>query len=384
VVNPADDLELEKQADYRLLTLAGNHYELGRQLALLEADQEPTSISPEEVAEVAQMLGLSLEQFAALGTVDQGESAQQTLTSSQMTFAEDCLEIVWNYHPSLVDELEGYASVLGAPVSSLLGQLTFGMEASPRQCSAFAWRGPDGVIVGRNYDFFYWAKTRHLIHSQPEIYYATVGMNDGLIGGRHEGVNERGLFVALSKVIANSPAEVRPGVVFHLVPRILLETCATAREAKMLARDMPHLMSYAYLVADAQEMFVVEAHPDLVRVREAGDGYIAATNHFLDSDLKGLMQSPVQKNSERRLERIELGLAEAPEAGDRWQTVASILAEHEAPMCGHTDGMATLWSMIADLTNQRLAYSLGAPCRNQYQDIPWPGTARDVPATTRE
>jgi hypothetical protein len=148
----------------------------------------------------------------------------------------------------------------------------------------------------------------------------------------------------------------------------------------MLARDMPHLMSYAYLVADDQEMFVVETHPELVRVREAEADYIAATNHFLHGDLRGLMRSPVQSNSERRLQTVESRLSEAPDASERWETAASILTDHDTPMCGHTDGMATLWSMIADLTNQRLAYSLGAPCRNQYQDLPWPGTAGDMAA----
>jgi hypothetical protein len=72
------------------------------------------------------------------------------------------------------------------------------------------------------------------------------------------------------------------------------------------------------------------------------------------------------------------------EAAERWETGACMLLDHDAPMCGHTDGVATLWSMIADLANHRLAYSLGAPCRNEYQDMPWPGTVRDVPATTRE
>jgi hypothetical protein len=72
------------------------------------------------------------------------------------------------------------------------------------------------------------------------------------------------------------------------------------------------------------------------------------------------------------------------EAAERRETAASILSDHDAPMCGHTDGMAPLWSVIADLANHRLAYTRGAPCRNEYQDMPWPGTVRDVPATTRE
>lgn len=385
MVEPTNDLELERQADYRQFALAGNHYEMGRQLALLEAGQEPMPMTTGEAAQVAQMMGLLVEQFVTLGGGTQGEAdEQQSLTPSQTTFAEDCLEIIWNYHPPLVDQLQGYAEAMGAPVSSLFGQLAFGMAANPGQCSAFAWRGPDGVVVGRNYDFFYWAKVRHLIRCEPEVYYATVGMNDGLVGGRHEGVNERGLFVALSNVTTKSPSEVRPGVVFHLVTRILLETCATAREAIMLAREMPHLMSYAYLVADADDMFVVEAYPNMVRVREPQNGFVAATNHFLHPDLQDLMQSPILENSQRRLSKITTVLKAADEGAEPWNTARAILTDHDTPLCGHTDGMATLWSMVADLTDQRLAYSLGAPCRNDYQDVPWPGTAAQPVARKQE
>jgi hypothetical protein len=374
MVEPTDDLELERQADYRQFTLAGNHYEMGRQLALLEAEREPPPMTAEEAAQVAQMMGLSDEQFVSVGSDAGDEAARaESLTPSQTTFAEDCLEIIWNYHPPLVDLLQGYTEAVGAPVASLFGQLAFGMDASPGQCSSFGWRGPDGVVVGRNYDFFYWAKVRHLIRCEPEVYYATVGMNDGLVGGRHEGVNERGLFVALSNVTTKSPAQVRPGVVFHLVTRILLETCATAREAVMLAREIPHLMSYAYLVADPDGMYVVEAYPNMVRVREPQNGFVAATNHFLHPDLRDLVQSPVLENSTRRLSKITAGLEQAHGVADPWDTAKAILADHDAPLCGHTDGMATLWSMMADLAGRKLAYSLGAPCRNDYQYVPWPG-----------
>jgi hypothetical protein len=61
------------------------------------------------------------------------------------------------------------------------------------------------------------------------------------------------------------------------------------------------------------------------------------------------------------------------EASDPWSTAKGILTDHEVALCDHTEGAATLWSMLADLTKRRLAYSLGAPCRNQYKETPWPG-----------
>jgi len=379
MAKPEDDLQLENQADYRAYTLAGAHYEMGRQWGMIGQGEEVQSLAPEEAAEAAQLLGLSLDMLAALDVAAEAEEAEKpAISPSQLSFAEECLQVVCNFHPPLLDELEGWCQALGVAVDSALGMLSFGMEESPRNCSAFAWRTQDGVIVGRNYDFFYWARTRHLIHAAPQIYYATVGMNDGLLGGRHEGVNETGLFVALSRAMTKPPTKVRPGVIFHLVPRILLETCATAGEAVMLAQEMPHLMSYCYLVADPREMFVVEAHPEAVRVMEPENGYIAVTNHYLHPDLHSLMESPIQENSERRLESVVEALQREASADDPWEITKAILRDHETPLCGHTDGLATLWSMVADLTDQRVAYSLGAPCRNDFEEIPWPGTPHSI------
>ena len=378
---PEDDLQLEKQADYRAYTLAGGHYEMGRQWGMIARGEEVHSLTPAEAAETAQLLGLSLDIFTTLDVAPEAAKDEEpALSPSQLSFAEECLQVVCNFHPPLLDELEGWCQALGVSMDSALGMLSFGMEESPRNCSAFACRTEDGVVVGRNYDFFYWARARHLIQARPDIYYATVGMNDGLPGGRHEGVNEKGLFVALNRAMARAPTKVRPGIIFHLVPRILLETCATAGEAAMLAQEMPHLVSYCYLIADPQKMLVVEAHPDVVRVREPEDGYIAVTNHYLHPDLQALMESSVQENSELRLRSILKGLEETNRDDAFWGTAQAILRDHETPLCGHTDGLATLWSMVANLTDQRVAYSLGAPCRNNFEKVPWPGTPHSLPS----
>ena len=374
-------MELEKQADYRTYTLAGNHYEIGRQSVMIMLGEESARVTEEEAAEVAQLLGLSIEQLASLDMRDEPPTEERVedepLSPSQLSFARDCLQVIGNFHPPLMDEFEGWADALGLSMDSILSTLSLGMEAQSPNSSAFAWRRGEGIMVGRNHDFTYRAKTRHLIRTTPVAYYATVGMNDGLLGGRHDGVNEWGLFVAFNGVMTAKAKRVQPGIIFHLVPRILLETCASAREAIMLAREMPHLMSCSYIIADPQEMFVVEAYPKSVRVREAEDNYIAVTNHFIHPELQGLMRSPIQENSERRLSMIVSALQEAEEDGDPWQIARDILTDHETPVCGHTDGLATLWSLVADLTNQRLTYSLGAPCRNQFQEIPWPGNVQD-------
>jgi len=336
---PEDDLEEEKAADYRYLQLVGTHLEMGQQLA---------------------------HEIGPAHSPPKGEG--EPLTLSQITFAEECWDVISSFHPTLLDEYEGWAEVLDLEMDALLGMLIAGV--ANLGCSSFALRRQGRTIVGRNYDFFYWARWRYLIATQPEAYYATLGMNDGLLSGRHDGVNQHGLFVALHGVPAKASERIEAGVAFHLIPRILLETCATAEEAVMMAQEMPHLSSFNYTIVDPRDMFVVEAYPKTVRVRGAENDYIACTNHFTHDDLSHLMESPILENSERRLQKILSALSKGD--GDPWALAQEILTDHQTPICGHMDGLATFWSAIGDLTNQKMAYSLGAPCRNDFKEYPWP------------
>jgi hypothetical protein len=334
-----NDFEQERKADYRFLHLQGTHLEMGQQLA-----RAASRVMRED----------------------------KPLSKAQASFARNCIDVIESYHPTLLDEYEGWAETMNLGLDSLLGTISFGLEGKPG-CSSFALRREGKTIVGRNYDFFYWAKKRYLICAQPEAYYATIGMNDGLLGARHDGVNEHGLFVALQGVQTQPPKHLEPGIIFHLIPRILLETCASAQEATIMAQEMPHLGSFSYTIADPEDMFVVEAYPGCVRLRE-GEDWIAATSHFLHRDLAGLVHSPIIKNSRNRLNSIAAGLARKK---DPWQLAKKVLTDHDTPMCGHVDGLATLWSTIMDLTDRKVTYSLGAPCRNEYKEYPWPEGAQE-------
>jgi len=82
------------------------------------------------------------------------------------------------------------------------------------------------------------------------------------------------------------------------------------------------------------------------------------------------MESPILENSKRRLQKMLSALSKRD--NDPWALAQKILTDHQTPICGHVDGLATFWSAIGDLTNQKVAYSLGAPCRNDYKEYPWP------------
>ena len=179
-----------------------------------------------------------------------------------------------------------------------------------------------------------------------------------------------GLFVALHLVRADEPASVGPALPFHLVPRILLETCHSAQQALGRLLDFPLMHAFNYTVADAKEFFVVEIHPMARRVRDAHE-LLIVTNHFQHPDLERYHGGRGAANSRRRQGRLR-EVWERRE-GDPWTWGKQILADHGGPLCNHDRHLSTLWSLVADLTEKRIAYSMGAPCEQPFRDLPWPG-----------
>jgi hypothetical protein len=158
-----NDLELEQAADYRVVELCGSGADIGAQMAqVLQRVPSPFRKWPWE---------------------------------EDHDFLEACATMLEDVAPWLWEELATFAEGIGLPAEQ--GLFVRG-GSLPHGCSAVAWRAPDGrVLAGRTYDFYTRMRTRHLLVTQPVEGYRHVGMNGGLVGGRYDGVNEHGVFVAL-------------------------------------------------------------------------------------------------------------------------------------------------------------------------------------------
>jgi hypothetical protein len=183
------------------------------------------------------------------------------------------------------------------------------------------------------------------------------------------------LFVALHLIHAQIPQDVPPGVPYHLVPRILLETCDTVWQAVSTLLKMPHLYAFNYLVADCDDMCAVEAYPGRVRARTSNGQCLVVTNYYARSDMRSLQGRRRLASHEARVRWIEQRADEdrIPDAAEWWPWAQRLLRDHSVPMCHHRPTQATLWAMVADLTSRRVAYCLGAPCRNEFEAFEWPG-----------
>lgn len=318
----------EQQADYQWYEAAGSHFDIG---------------------------------FTTAQKAIGGNDFDRPLNAAQQRFAAQCREVTAKYYPEIVEEFAGYAKGLNLPEEDLLGHYSLGVTGG---CSAIVVDTPEGRIVGRNYDFFYWENRRHLIHTRPDKGFSHLGMHEGLVGGRFDGLNEHGLFVSFNGA-GEHPDPAPLGLNFSIIVRYLLEKCADAREAKAALLELPIKEPKSYLIADRRDAFVVEAHPARREVRSLENGRLFVTNHYLHPDMK--QYQPEWPNSVARynkLVEISPALLKSPRAEHDLQR---LLADHTTPLCGHTDGLATFWSCTANLDTGKIAYSLGAPCRNEYK-----------------
>ncbi len=302
----------------------------------------------------------------------------------ELSFAEACAQQMAEIHPPILEELRGYADGQRLPYEELLRgvcrrsmrlRAPYSAPLYPEGgCSSFALVDADGHIrVGRNYDFHPVQRVRQRVRLKPQQGRPSLGMRGSVPGSRYDGANDAGLFVSLHVALSDEPDDLAPGLPFHLLPRLVLETCATTREAVDLLTRVRHLHSFNYLLADAGgDLAVVEAHAIRRRVIEPErapggvEAFIACTNHFRHPEMTSL-----QRNRKLVLSRNRLAFlyAHAPHLTDH----CSLLTDHPSSLCGHSGGHTTLWSLTADLTARSIAYARGAPCETEYEPVPWPG-----------
>ena len=301
-----------------------------------------------------------------------------------LAFARDCARQIAEIYPPLLEELHGYAEAQALAYDDVLCGVcrqSMRVRAMPALraetptypeggCSSFAVVCADGhVRVGRNYDFHPVQQVRQRVRLKPAAGRATLGMRGSVPGGRYDGVNDAGLFICLHVALSDEPAQPRPGVPFHLLPRLVLETCANTAQAVDLLTRVRHLHPFNYLIADAAgALAVVEAHPEAVRVEQSGVDFVAATNHYRHPDLARFQHGRKLTHSQARLAGLYARQAELRETGE----LRPALADHAAGVCGHAGGHTTLWSLTADLNARTVRYARGAPCEARFEEVAWP------------
>lgn len=287
-----------------------------------------------------------------------------TFSNKEIQFALKCKDHIETIFPGYVEELRGIADITELNFAGLC-TLALKIPESLPSCSIFAVTDGDQTFLGRNYDMYYSFEEEGHVESyctDPWGGFKSVGHTDIFVG-REDGVNEKGLGVAMSGITAYF----EPGIAFWVAVRYLLDKCVTVQEGIDFLTDIPHYCTMTFLLADPKgDMVVIEACPKQIAVREPKNDYIASTNHLNHPKMQKLeMYEP--PDSRIRYETIIKALRNRKSELNE-EYIKRILSNHKGLVCSHIEEMklGTLWSMVANLNTRQLWRAEGHPCSNPY------------------
>ncbi|GAB3655943.1 C45 family autoproteolytic acyltransferase/hydolase [Echinicola sediminis] len=271
------------------------------------------------------------------------------LSKEKHNFGLASYRILADYYPEAIKEIEGFADgIQDRPENLGAFLLSLGIFDTTGQCSVFAFKNDDSVIIGRNYDMLYAFKKfteSSLIASKDK--YAYISQSDVFIG-RSDGINEKGLSIAMSFV---NGTMVQPGIGFHFIVKKVLENCSTTEQAIDLIQGTKVSSANNFLIADkAGELAVVESAPQKSTVRRPDNKqpFIYITNQFISPEMESLDKGGVawSKSSERykgleeRLKSLKkMDLSKAKE----------ILSDTCVCLDLKKQKFGTIWSVVAEL-----------------------------------
>ena len=315
---------------------------------------------------------------ARLTALEIPEANQETLA-----MAAKCEAIVAERYPAILDKVEGM--IEGGQLDSRNFKAVFyvGDSSSQVGCTNLAvlpsYTTDGALLVGVNYDWYYYAEEwRELREVGPDGAYRSLRVTHHWAGSP-DGLNEKGLGIFLS--VLPHRDSTGPGLAWHLITDLVLDSCQDVDEGWDLVSSVPHLGAFNYLLADAQgQAGVAEALPDGIIRRDPSEGFLLAANHLPGRTVPEESLSPEdarrQKRSLARCARaIEL-LGPAGRQVDQ-ETIKAVLRDHQAPVCrGTHDSMpadtsfdnvfGTIWSLVVEPSKRQMLVAWGHPCRSDY------------------
>lgn len=289
------------------------------------------------------------------------------ISSQKREFGLESYKELQNFYPEVIKEVEGFAKGINDTPENLGAfLLSLGVFDTTGQCSVFAFRNSGSVIIGRNYDMlFAFKKNTESSLIAPKDKFAYISQSDVFIG-RSDGVNEKGLSIAMSFV---NGTEVQPGISFHFIIRKVLEDCSTTKQAVKLIQKTKVSSANNFLIADKTgEIVVVESAPQksVIRRPQENETYITITNQFVSKEMKLLDKGGVEwsKSIERynglqeRLSSIgKMNLEEAKE----------ILSDKCICLELRKEKFGTIWSVVSDLNELKIERAETKPKITNYK-----------------
>ena len=276
--------------------------------------------------------------------------------------------------PELFQEIQGFVDGGNYNYQDILTySLTLGNNPG---CTVFAISGNHTnimkTIFARNYDGPKHFLNFDLYKTYPKGFYSHQGCTYGMIIGREDGINEKGLAIAVTGVFGKYTN--KPGVWDHIAVRAVLDRCKNIQEATKLLEEIPHLYAKNFLVADKNnQIAIIEADQHNVEIIYPKGGLGVITNHFTSSNMKRFNDE--KKSMYRTYERYNniLRWYEEKKKPIDISDVISILNDSEkGVLSNHIDENAnktflTIWSWIVQIGEREFRITTGTPITGDYK-----------------
>lgn len=206
--------------------------------------------------------------------------------------AMDTREKLLIFAPQLLEELQGIADGIGIDrqhAIQLWGGYNFTLPVMG--CTSCA----NGSFYVRNYDFNDDIYDARLIFNKPNNGYASIGCSQQIIG-RLDGMNEKGLVIGLHFV---NEQGAKKGFIATTICRMILDQCATTKEAVARIKQIPHQCCFNFSIMDRYgNHAIVEASPQEQIVRYTTS--LTCTNHFESEQLKKNNRASIDMSLRRK------------------------------------------------------------------------------------
>lgn len=360
----------------RVITLEGDHYQMGLQHGRQLVDMRP------RILEVIDRRLASLEGTPTtwlMREVERTWAVQARSTLDMLAGIAGALDLDakrflrYTVASYLEDSVRMYSAVGGRGEWRNVGE-----DSRSEGCTVWAASGPataDGSpILAKNRDYnLAHLDLQILARATPQHGYRYLYVTSaGSVGVYSSGMNEKGLVVADTYV---SSSDIGPGLARYTLMMELLEHHASVASALRHLRSVPQMGGGNLILCDARgKMAVFETgwrHSGTVYARGR---IVAATNHFVTPALRGHLLgydgSPPGGESEFRLRSIRRRL-HGCRGGLDAEWAMRIMASHadgDAAICRHAlqDGSGTISTVVFFPLERNLLFCGGRPCESRY------------------
>lgn len=279
--------------------------------------------------------------------------------------------------PEILEEMDAIAEGAGVEPIDILTlncRSEISLTRASGGCSAFALQRAGTQWLAQNWDW----RTDQLHNvvvlkiqgenSAPLVSVGEAGMVAKI------GLNAHGIGVCLNAIRSQTCGE---GLPIHVALRKILESPDLESALAVASRDRVCSPAH-FLVASAKgEAVGLEVHPGEPGRLPAEGGVVTHTNHLYAPDATAQVEDFPRADSRPRLARLDALLRRepAPSAPMDERALFEILADHDGEplsICRHfnpaqppEERMETLFGVVMNLTERRLAVRHGKPCESE-------------------